>query len=655
MTDAWPAPSDTAPPAADGWVGTRADRSPPPHAERERQRDRSRSPGRNEERGRSNGGGGGGGANPGNNLHVSGLSSRVDNRMLEEAFGKYGKVAKAAVVYDPHSRESRGFAFVTMDNVEAAEAAIAGLHNAELAGKPLTVEKARRGRARTPTPGKYLGTARRDDRGYGGYREDRYGAERPYYPKEYDSRYVSRGDRPDRSNLDTIVRTAIATIGSATTAIEMDDGMGGIDLTTAGAMNLGGMMRAVGVTETTAADQGVLGFQFRKDPTLSEDNREELVDAPFDERMHLPASPSLSAAKRCLLVLDLNGTLLHRRRSNSGYTTHVYARPYLGAFLQYISHLSTSFEVAVWSSARRANVDLMVDHAWTGRKPDIILAREDMQLTDRQFKRAFRHGTFHPDHNVRTTKDLRQLWLRLAQVQAQNGGVMHGPRDTVLLDDSIHKARLQPNNHLALPTYGAAQLHADADALVSGSEPVDESLIAVVGILSELRAARVPVDEWNRTGKVWAGPGARLDMREMWDGRIQPPVSLLASSTRSLSSLPSRAESSLASRLANQIEPSVGYEPDPPFEPSRQPRIHSEMPQWFSSPPLVRAWIQHGRRVLDGLGIQVEHECVQVWPGWREGKHEIWGKAKDDAHRGREDNAYKDRKEKRRKEWTKRA
>ena len=120
--------------------------------------------------------------------------------MLEEAFGKYGKVAKAAVVYDPHSRESRGFAFVTMDTVEDAEAAIAGLHNTDLAGKPLTVEKARRGRARTPTPGKYLGTARREDRGYGGggggggYREDRY-AERPYFPREYDSRYSGREER----------------------------------------------------------------------------------------------------------------------------------------------------------------------------------------------------------------------------------------------------------------------------------------------------------------------------------------------------------------------------------------------------------------------------------------------------------------------------
>lgn len=30
---------------------------------------------------------------------------------------------------------------MTMDTVEEAEAAIAGLHNTELAGKPLTVEK----------------------------------------------------------------------------------------------------------------------------------------------------------------------------------------------------------------------------------------------------------------------------------------------------------------------------------------------------------------------------------------------------------------------------------------------------------------------------------------------------------------------------------
>lgn len=34
----------------------------------------------------------GGGTNPGNNLHVSGLATRVDTRDLEAAFGKIGRV-----------------------------------------------------------------------------------------------------------------------------------------------------------------------------------------------------------------------------------------------------------------------------------------------------------------------------------------------------------------------------------------------------------------------------------------------------------------------------------------------------------------------------------------------------------------------------------
>ncbi|ELU39395.1 NIF domain-containing protein [Rhizoctonia solani AG-1 IA] len=255
----------------------------------------------------------------------------------------------------------------------------------------------------------------------------------------------------------------------------------------------------------------------------------------------------------------------------------------------------------------------------------------------RGYARAYRHGTFRPDHNVRTTKDLRQLWLRMAQVH-QGDRLIHGPRDTILLDDSVHKARLQPNNHLALPTYGSAELRADADALTSGFENVDESLIAVVGILSEMRTTDVPFDEWNRTGRVWAGPGAKLDAREMWDGRIRPsspsPPTTTTTPTRSLTSLPESilAGSSLSARLASRMDASVvKHEPDPPFEPSQQPRIYSEMPQWFSSPPLMRAWIEHGRQILDGLGIRVAHECVQAWPGWKEGNHEIQGKAKDDG------------------------
>ncbi|KDN43545.1 RNA-binding domain-containing protein, partial [Tilletiaria anomala UBC 951] len=95
--------------------------------------------------------------NPGNNLHVSGVSNRLDDRALEEAFSKFGKVQKAQVMYDPHTREPRGFAFVTMETAEEADAAVEGMNGTELSGRVLSVQKARRGRARTPTPGRYHG------------------------------------------------------------------------------------------------------------------------------------------------------------------------------------------------------------------------------------------------------------------------------------------------------------------------------------------------------------------------------------------------------------------------------------------------------------------------------------------------------------------
>ena len=54
------------------------------------------------------------------------------------------QVKKAQVMYDPHTRESRGFGFVTMESVEEAEAAITALNATEFMGKTITVERVRR-------------------------------------------------------------------------------------------------------------------------------------------------------------------------------------------------------------------------------------------------------------------------------------------------------------------------------------------------------------------------------------------------------------------------------------------------------------------------------------------------------------------------------
>jgi len=107
-------------------------------------RGRSSSPGR---RARSPspkaGGDGASAANPGTNLYVAGLSIRTSATELERKFAKYGKVIECHLVTDPRTKDSRGFGFVTMETVEAAEDAIRGMNRAEIDGRHVSVEKVR--------------------------------------------------------------------------------------------------------------------------------------------------------------------------------------------------------------------------------------------------------------------------------------------------------------------------------------------------------------------------------------------------------------------------------------------------------------------------------------------------------------------------------
>ena len=108
---------------------------------------------------------------------------------------------------DPHTRESRGFGFVKMVSAEDADAAKDALQGEVYEGRTLSIEKARRARPRTPTPGKYFGPPKREDRpARGGYR-DRYDVS----PKD---------NAPHCCELlaDKILRT-VALPGATTTAV----------------------------------------------------------------------------------------------------------------------------------------------------------------------------------------------------------------------------------------------------------------------------------------------------------------------------------------------------------------------------------------------------------------------------------------------------
>jgi RNA recognition motif-containing protein len=79
--------------------------------------------------------------NPGNNLYVTGLSSRITDRDLEKHFSTEGEVIDASIVLDPWTRESRGFGFVTMATLKEAERCIKYLDRSVLEGRVITVEK----------------------------------------------------------------------------------------------------------------------------------------------------------------------------------------------------------------------------------------------------------------------------------------------------------------------------------------------------------------------------------------------------------------------------------------------------------------------------------------------------------------------------------
>lgn len=142
-----------------------------------------------------------GAINPGSNLFVTGIHPRLTEGEVSKMFEKYGDVEKCQIMRDPHTKESRGFGFVKMVTSEQAEAAKEGLQGEQIEGRTLSIEKARRARPRTPTPGKYFGPPKRDprprfdDRRRGGYSgTGSYGRDDNYRYRGYERNYDRRND-----------------------------------------------------------------------------------------------------------------------------------------------------------------------------------------------------------------------------------------------------------------------------------------------------------------------------------------------------------------------------------------------------------------------------------------------------------------------------
>jgi len=82
-------------------------------------------------------------------IYVGNLSYDTTEAGLKQQFEQFGPVDRANVIMDKFSGKSKGFAFVTMSDTNAANKAIAEMNGKEIDGRRLVVNAAR---PREPRP-----------------------------------------------------------------------------------------------------------------------------------------------------------------------------------------------------------------------------------------------------------------------------------------------------------------------------------------------------------------------------------------------------------------------------------------------------------------------------------------------------------------------
>lgn len=95
-------------------------------------------------------------------VFVGGLSWNTDEQGLRQAFERFGDVSDARVITDRESGRSRGFGFVTYNEAEAANQAIAELDGTELDGRQIKVNEAQE-RSRSGGGGGFRGGNNRSE------------------------------------------------------------------------------------------------------------------------------------------------------------------------------------------------------------------------------------------------------------------------------------------------------------------------------------------------------------------------------------------------------------------------------------------------------------------------------------------------------------
>ncbi|KAG2629868.1 hypothetical protein PVAP13_3KG507706, partial [Panicum virgatum] len=146
--------------------------------------------------------------------------------------------------------------------------------------------------------------------------------------------------------------------------------------------------------------------------------------------------------KKKLLILDLNGVLadINNDQHSSIWAAGrvrgklVFQRPYCEEFLEFCAQ---NFEVAIWSSRNKKNVESVVDMVMKDFKPRLLFCWDMSKCTETG------HKTLENSDKPLVPKELRKLWRKEDPGLPWEEGD-YSPSNTLLVDDSPYKALRNP-------------------------------------------------------------------------------------------------------------------------------------------------------------------------------------------------------------------
>ncbi|KAE8706249.1 Detected protein of confused Function [Hibiscus syriacus] len=207
------------------------------------------------------------------------------------------------------------------------------------------------------------------------------------------------------------------------------------------------LVKEVGLTNTDQTDT-VSG------PTPSDKGNSEEKSDSFDANVTNDVSlaigiPPVSHSRKKLIVLDLNGILadiVYAPPNDHAPDVYIagramFKRPYCDDFLKFCCE---RFEVGIWSSRHRKNVEKFIDYLMGDMKRKLLFCWDSSDCT------ATRFDTPGHKNKPLVFKDLRKLWRKHDPDLPWEKGY-YNESNTLLIDDSPYKALLNPPHTAVFP------------------------------------------------------------------------------------------------------------------------------------------------------------------------------------------------------------